>query len=255
MAWYNEENPETLNFVIVGNCSSGHSLLQSSLNAHPSMVCHKNLLSDDESKRQAEHEHYFGESCKVPDWYQPHVLSMEQYLNNKIFDNNLYGEKAIGVCIDYQTLYDGDLWDYLDQKSRLGDFCIIHVVRNPIACYIAQNAKNNQLSSLRAGRFVSYTLNDEKLVSFVRKHIAAEMKVNQLFSDKAVIDYHELLLDFRGTLENLFKFLGLDFSPACIPNRKKESIRNMGDSISNYSALKAELPLDVVDFLETYSLV
>ena len=40
MAWYNEESPETLNFVVVGNDYAGHSLLQASLAAHPNMACH-----------------------------------------------------------------------------------------------------------------------------------------------------------------------------------------------------------------------
>ena len=89
MAWYNEDNPETLNFVIVGNQYSGHYLLQSSLAAHPEIVCHGDLLNKKESIRKTEHENYFGCSDKVPDWFQPHLLSAEQYLNNKIFDNSL----------------------------------------------------------------------------------------------------------------------------------------------------------------------
>jgi len=255
MAWYNEENPEILNFVLVGNCGSGHHFLRSSLNAHPAMVCHADLLSSDESTRKQEHEHYFGASGKFPDWYQPHILSMEQYLNNKIFDNNLHNEKAIGVCIDYQTLYDGDLWEYLDQKCRQGDFCLIHVVRNPVACFVAQNAKSNAANSIKFGDSVNCTVNKEKLIKFVRNHIAAEMKVNQVFTDKVVLDYHELLLDFKGTIENVFSFLGIPFSSACIPNRKNKKVREVANTITNYSMLESELPLDVADFLKPYLLV
>lgn len=255
MAWYNEENPEILNFVLVGNAYSGHSVLQSSLNAHPEMVCHGELLSTSENKRKHEHEQYFGSSDKVLDWYQPHLISMEQYLNNKIFDNNLKGEKAIGVCLNYKTLYEGDLWDYLDQKCRLGDFCLIHVVRNPVACFLEQYSKAKKLQSVGIGAFRSYTVREDMLIKFVRSHVAAEMKVNQMFSDRAVIDYHELVLDFKGTLKNVFDFLDVPFSPACIPNRKNQNIRTIEETVSNYSVLKSELPLDVADFLESHSLV
>lgn len=255
MAWYNEDNPETLNFVIVGNQCSGHELLQSSLAAHPEIVCHGDLLNKKESIRKLEHENYFGCSDKVPDWYQPHLLSAEQYLNNKIFDNGLNNEKAIGVRLDYATLVDDDIWDYLDQKCRAGDFCLIHVTRNPVACFVDYCIANRLVDPIGISSHRSYLLNGNRLSAFVREHIANEMKVNRFFHDRATISYHELMLDFRGTLQNVFKFLGLPFSSACIPNRKRANVKDLRHHISNYSQLESELPLDVLDFFRSPLLV
>ena len=122
MAWYNETDPTTLNFVLVGNYFAGHEILQSSLSKHPSIVCHGDVLNSDDDVRKQVHESYFGDSRHVPDWYRPDVLSAEQYLNNKIFDNQLYGEQAIGVQLHYQDIAANDMWDYLQSKCREGDF-------------------------------------------------------------------------------------------------------------------------------------
>ena len=258
MAWYNEDQPETLNFMVVGNYHSGHDLLQACLSAHPSMICHGDVLHPDEAIRKEEHEEYFGDSGKVPDWYQPRDLSVEQYLNNKIFDNTLYDEKAVGVRLSYTNFIESDLWDYADQKCRRGDFCLLHVVRNPVACFVdfmSQQQRKGLLDFPVGPSFgQSVSLELLELTNFVRNHLATEIKVNRLCSDRAVIPYHELLLDFKSTLQQIFKFLELPYSPACVPNKKKIQTKDMRSRISNWQQLKAELPLDVRDVLESPTL-
>jgi len=257
MAWYNEEHPETLNYMVIGNCNAGHELLQASLTVHPKMVCHGDLLHIDEDIRRTEHEDYFGDSGKVPDWYQPKQLSVEQYLNNKIFDNTLFDEKAVGVKVDYSTFVKNDLWDFAAERCRVGDFCLLHVTRNPIACYFEYQGKLKQLgySDSPFNRFnsISY-LDPEELVTFVRDHLANEIKINRLCSDRAVIPYHELVLDFKGTLEQVCTFLGVQFSSACIPNRKRLKIQDIKGRIGNWTQLQAELPVDVKDVLNSPTL-
>jgi hypothetical protein len=258
MAWYNEDQPETLNFMVVGNCHSGHDLLQACLSAHPTMVCHGDVLHPDEALRKEEHEAYFGDSGKVSDWYQPKDLSVEQYLNNKIFDNMLFDEKAVGVRLSYDNFLKADLWDYAEQKCRQGDFCILHVARNPVACFVDYMAENRRKGLLDFPVTPSFghsvSLEPEELTHFVRDHLATELKVNRLCGDRAVIPYHELLLDSKGTLQQIFKFLDLPYSPACVPNRKKIHTRDMKSRISNWHHLKAELPIDVRDVLESPTL-
>jgi hypothetical protein len=256
MAWYNEETPETLNFMVVGNYHSGHELLQAALSAHPNMVCHGGLLHSDAAVRQAAHEDYFGGSGRVPDWYQPYAISVEQYLTNKIFDNGLNGEKAIGVQLDYQSFIDGDLWEYVEQKCRCGDFCLLHVTRNPVACFVDQKqaewrARMSEEAKFRleSGRMVCP--DPAELSTFVRNHLANELKINRLCRDRAVIPYHELLLDFKSSLQQSVKFLGVPFSPACITNQKRINMKHTKSYIGNWTRLQAELPLDVLGSLQS----
>lgn len=246
MAWYNDDNPETLNFVLTGNHHSGYGLLQASLNAHPRMVCHGDVLHPNESVRKTEHESYFNYGGKFSDYFVPQHLSVEQYLNNKIFDNTLNEEKAVGVKINYDTFRDYDLWDYIDQRSRRGDFCVVHVTRNPVACFVAkQQALGLDVPFVGSAVYVDA----KALTDFCRNHSAVSMKLDRYCPDRAIIPYHELLLDFRGVLERLFEFLELDFSPACIPNHRKVQRREIRYRVANWTDLQEKVPADVREFV------
>jgi len=258
MAWYSEDQPEVLNFIVVGNHYSGHDLLRSSLSAHPSMVCHGNLLHCDEETRRTLHEDYFGDSGKVPSWYLPKLISVEHYLNNKVFDNNVNDEKAVGVQLSYANFIKNDLWDYADQKCRSGDFCILHMTRNPVACFVdveqnrpKKSRKNTPLQF--APSWVS-EIDPHELTTFVREHLANEIKINRVCGDRAVISYHELIRDLKGSLKQIFDFLEVPYSPACVPNSKQIDMRDIRSRIGNWQQLLDELPLDVLDMLESPTL-
>jgi len=247
MAWYNEENPETLNFVLVGNHHSGYGLVQAALSAHPIMVCHGDVFHPNVNIRKTEHERYFGPSGKFEDYFVPQRLSAEQYLNNKIFDNTLNGEKTVGVKISYDTFRDYDLWDYIDQRSRQGDFCVVHVRRNPVACFIArQQALGLDVPFVGSAIYVD----SNALTDFCRNHVATSIKLDRYCPDRVIVPYHELLLDFRGVLERLFEFLEVDFSPACIPNHRKVQRREIRQRVANWKDLQERVPADIREFIE-----
>lgn len=257
MAWYNEDSLETLNFMVAGNAECGHDLLQASLSAHPEIICHGDVLHKAEALRKTEHEEYFGASGRVPDWYVPGYLSMEQYLNNKIFDNTLYEEQAVGVKVEYQHFIDQDLWDYTIRKCRQGDFCLVHVQRNPVACfvdYMRSGAWPHNLGPLRVSQN-SVRVDPELLTTFVRNHLSTALKVDGLCEDRVVVNYHELILDFRGTIEKLFKYLDIPYSSACTPNLKVIRRRDVRSAVSNWEQLQRELPSDVREHLESPTLL
>jgi hypothetical protein len=255
MAWYNEDTPEKLNFMVAGNNHSGYGLLQSALAAHPSIICHGDILHEDDKVRRKEHEAYFGPSGKVADHFVPTHLSLEQYLNNKIFDNTLYGEKAVGVKINYRSMLQYDLWEYIDQKYRCGDFCILHVVRNPVACYISwkQRQGHEGLAAQAAVNAPMY-VDPCDLTAFVRDHVSAMLKINKLCPDRVVVPYHELLLNFRQILERIFEFIELDFNPVCIPNRRRVHHKDIKARIANWFQVREAVPPDVLEFVDCPSL-
>lgn len=255
MAWYNEDQPEKLNFMVAGNVHSGYGLLQAALAAHPSIVCHGDVLHEDDKIRKREHEAYFGPCGKVADHFVPTHLSLEQYLNNKIFDNTLHNEKAVGVKIGYKNMLQYDLWEYIDQKYRCGDFCILHVMRNPVACFASWKQRQglDGLASQLATTKPIY-LDPAELTAFVRDHVSAMMKINRLCPDRVVVPYHELLLNFRNVLERIFTFLEIPFSPACIPNRQKVWRKDVKARIANWIQVRENVPPDVLAFVDCPSL-
>ena len=104
------------------------------------------------------------------------------------------------------------------------------------------------------GSRLSVTVDPELLTDFVRKHFSVAMKINRLCDDRAIVPYHELLLDFRGTLETLFSYLGIRFSPACIPNLYRIQKRDMRDLVSNWVQLQDQLAYDVREHLDSLML-
>jgi len=249
MAWYNEENPSTLNYVLAGNHHSGYGMLQSALAAHPRMICHGEILHADESVRKEEHEAYFGPSGRLADHFMPTQISVEQYLNNKIFDNTLFNEKSVGVKLNYDCIRNYDLWEYLDQKTRRGDFCILHVERNPVACFVAWKHQQGR-DGLARNKTAPIYADPTELTQFVRDHLATVAKLEQLCTDRLAIKYHELLLDFRGVLHKVFKFLEIKFSPACIPNQRQVRRQSVRSRVANWTALQFEVPNDVRELLK-----
>jgi hypothetical protein len=248
MAWYDDRSTKTLNFVLVGGYSAGQELLQTSLSRHPLIVCHGPLLSGDNESRKSRHESYFGDSGHVPDWYRPDNLSAEQYFNNKIFDNALHGEQVIGVQLSYQDIVVYDLWDYLQSRCRDGDFCLLHVVRNPVACFIDHLNSTGQPGQLSC-------LDSTTLTSFVREHKAAEIKLNRVFDDKLVIPYHELLLDFQGSLRLVLQYLECPSNSACILRGAYNGGQPMQSYVSNWVQAWPQLPQDVLEVLTSSTLL
>lgn len=240
MPWYKDNNTTSLNFMIVGHFNSGYGLLQSALNQHSQIVCHGDILHADSKIRKQEHEQYFGDSGKVPDWFVQGSISVEQYLNNKIFDNALHEEKAVGVKLNYRHFMDYDLWDYTNQKYRKGDFCLVHVTRNPLACYLAYRQSQTRKPAI--------FLDEQELIDFVRFHEAAENKINRLSRDRVVVPYRELVLNYEAVLKNVLEFLELEPEP-CSPYVLPLVKPNVFQRISNWAILKDSLPADVRQYI------
>lgn len=255
MAWYNDTHEENLlNFVIVGNDFSGHRLVFEALSIHPEIACHADLLATDSEVRKESHERYFGTTDKVPDWFQPHLLSAEQYLNNKIFDNNINKENAIGVLLSYSDFSNYDIWDFVTQKCRLGDFCVIHVMRNPVACYVDLMTRAVNSCKTETNRLKKVSLNPKSLTSFVSNHVADSMKINRICDDIGIIPYHELVLDYSGTIESLLNFLDMPFHDPCVSGSPYGEFNSVLERIANDAFLKVKLPLDVLDYYNSSDL-
>jgi|TARA_R110000824_G_scaffold82768_9_gene207467 hypothetical protein len=261
------EAPEVLNFVITGQLECGASLLREALNRHSMLICHGDLLAEDDASRRVHHESYFGPSGNTPDWLVAGHISGEQYLTNKIFDNPLRGEKAIGVKIPYSRVYAYDLWDYLSNRCLVGDFCMIQVKRNPVACFVSiqqrcpvfPNLATPQESSFeRELREISdlppppppplLQLDIDELVSFVRQHAAADEKIARVCDDRLEINYSELIYDFPNVFQETLKFLGMPServkSPICIKGA------GAGHRLTQWRHLRDKVPHDIRSYFE-----
>lgn len=245
MPWF-DENKSNTNFILIGNSYAGAGLLHHCLSTHPEIVCHADLLHDNEQVRKSKHESYFGDSAQAFDWFVPAQISAEQYLANKIFDNNLHDEKTIGVMLTYPEVAKYDLWHFINQMYRIGDFYLIHVTRNPVACFLVQELTKSKLKR-------NLDINEANLIKFVRDHLAFELKINELSDDKIVIPYHELIMDYKGVMASLLPFMEVNHNKL---SKTKLSVvqQNLRSSISNLNWLRDRLPSDVLEQLDSFLL-
>ena len=245
MAWYHDTPQTTLNFVLVGNQYSGFGLLQRALTLQPGLVCHGDLLHENETLRRAEHEKYFGQPGKGVEHFVLDRLSAEQYLSNKIFDNGLKSEQVIGVKLGYDVIRNHDLWDYLYQQHHKGDFCLVHVQRNPVACFVAKQQALEQNETV----FVDV----DALIAFCRQHRADAAKLNQICRDRAVISYHELVSEFSKVMAMLMRYLDSELTVACLPEAPTTR-RTIRQRIANWRELQEKGTHDLLEFLNDKTL-
>src|SRR5262245_34441108 len=141
-----------LNFVIAGEHRSGVAVAQTALDCTPGVVCHGDLLFDEhggpeeqEAVRRDAHESYFGRpadpeaATRAPEWFSARYEHPNpcRYLTDQVFDHPCGGEDHVGVRLLYPQIVKYDLFDYLEGRYREGDFCLVHVLRNPLACLIS----------------------------------------------------------------------------------------------------------------------
>lgn len=247
-----------LNFIVTGQQRCGAAVIQTSVNSHPNAVCHGDLLHSDPQIRRGHHEDYFGKQrdTKVPDWCSQ-VTSPEQYLTAKIFDNNLHGERAIGVKVLYPVLRENDLWDYFASWCRLGDFCLIHVNRNPLACYVSlkqaertnvwQQAINDKTTGDQP---TPISIDADELISYCRWHAALQRKVHAMCDDRLEISYRELYLNYREVMQEVFSYLELPPYPDVSPGVRRLKNRDIRNRVINFAEARLQVPPDVQAFFD-----
>lgn len=255
---------QTLNFVCVGQVRAGTSIVQSSISDHPRAVCHADLFHPDNNVRKKSHQAYFGRSRnadKLPNWFVPGV-SPNQYIRHTIFDNPLHGESVVGFRVHYPQIVGWDLCDIFDACCREGDFGIVHVTRNPVACFVSlkqaevsnvwyRSTDDSPLSSSPA----PISLDPAELTAFVRNHEAVHRKVNAACDYGVEVTYKELLTDYTNAMRRVFRCLEIDGEVPVRPSSRRLRNRLMRQRILNLDALKRTCPSDVRVWLNAEDLV
>lgn len=253
-----------INFVLAGNVRSGASAIQSSLSQTPGVICHGDLLyhnGDDEKSdvvRRAAHESYFGPCAdpkRLPEWCKIGEGNPCRYLNEQIFDNPSGGEKVVGVRLDYETINNYDLYELINDRERDGDFCMLHLIRNPVACYVskvqAERSKVWSMSVNDSPQLASpppIRIDVEELLTFCRQHEQRRRRLSEACRDALTINYYEVVYDFPAVMRKVLRFLerpGVAPAPACRRLRNHDFPKR----VLNFLDLRITAPKEVRDLL------
>lgn len=252
----------TLNFLLVGELRSGLTVVASTLNNRTDVVCHTDVLivrddvNEETALRRAAHEAYFGKAKspdKFPEWLIRGQTNPLQYLSHALFDNPRHGEQAIGARVCYSLFREWELAEFCDRKASEGDFCVIHVRRNPVACFVSQlQAKRTGLWSQPVGAPPSLyppavSLDLDELVPFCRQHAATAQQVKAgAGRDLLEIRYFDLFASYQDTMARICDFLELgDAHCPASPGVQRLSNKPLDERISNWDRLQREAPSDV----------
>lgn len=206
----------TLNFLVVGPARGGAGVVQAAAHAHRLAACPPGLFAAADEDRRAAHEAYYGPAADdPPGWFAGPECNLERYLRRVVFDNPQRGEAACGAHLSYDVLARYDLFDLLRELTAEGDFCVVHVVRNPVACYVSRlQAERSGVWRLPAGaeagpRPNPVVVGAEELTAAVRAHDTCEAKVRAHAADCLTVRYADLLFRPADALARVGKFLDL----------------------------------------------
>jgi hypothetical protein len=252
-----------LNFVVTGNVRSGTAVVQTTLSKRAGVVCHSEVFHPDKDARKEAHASYFGSAGpnRSPGHFVEGLVSPCQYLAHSVLDNPVNGEQAVGVKLCYRDVARFELAEFFASRCREGDFCLVHVTRNPVACFVSlKQATRTGLWTRPAGSPPGpsprpETLDPDELVAFCREHEATAARVRASCEDILEVAYRDLCLDYAATMYRVFDFLELPASPRRpSPGCLRLANLPMPRRINDLARLRTRLPSDVRGLLDAEDL-
>ena len=239
---------QCLNFVLIGEVRAGTYPLHTALAVTSSIAAHAHLLHTDVQTRAKAYMSYF-KNQGVP--FNPEENSAHYFLKNRIFDRPLHNETIVGVRITYDQMLKHDLFDFLKEQTNEGDFCVIHVERNPLACFVSKKQADASLSYYQTSRSASNKipnkiwLDGEDLTDFTRDHSRVRDKVNAICHDVCRINYQDLYFDFDSVMNTVLSFLEIPETLIHQPTVYRLPNNTMSERVFQLDKILAELPDDV----------
>lgn len=248
------------NFAVVGQVRSGTAALASSLSGLPTTHCHVGLLDREERVRKHATAAYFGltaeEAAETLDadkvWFTPGATNPYHFLRSQVFDQPRRGEARIGVRLGYDFLGRHQLHDAIEEMYRLGDFCVVHVRRNPAACFISlKQAERHGTWGRMANAADDGTvpppvrLYADELTDFVRAHHAEERRVVAACPDAITVEYRDLCLDYDRQVRRVAAYIEAPCEAVALPSVRRMRNRTMAARVTNFAELVSEVPSDV----------
>ncbi len=223
-----------LNFLLIGECRSAASAVVDLLNNHGAAVCHAGLFAPTALQRRQAHEGYFGPSpTRRPAWFCAGERELEggrhsnpwEYLDG-VLATTREGERAVGLHLDYDTVARHQLYEFIAALTARGDFCVVHLVRNPVACLVSrQQAQDSNYWVSYRGESLRYTplavsLPADQVFDFAERSCVVRDKVAAAASDAVEVHYQDLVGHFDRVAGRLFQFLELPPArPVCRTRR------------------------------------
>jgi hypothetical protein len=170
-----------------------------------------------------------------------------------VFDHPKKGEAAVGCHLPYATVRRYELYELLAIRCREGDFCLVHVVRNPVAAFVSLKqaeksgvATRGWLDRVPNQRPAPIRLDPAELTEFCRTYEATRGKVKAACDDALEVRYADLLMHYQDTMQKVFEFLELPPRPEMArPSCRRLRNGEVRERVTNLAEVRAAVPSDV----------
>lgn len=224
---------EGLRYLLVGDSRSGMLAVANVIDNHKQAACYIDLFSKEAQARKEAHETYFGKSrFGQPEWFclgdevleGGHYSNPVEYLTHCLRD----GKPGVsGICVPYGVIRRYELYETITEFAHRGDFCLLHMVRNPLECLVSQLQAEQTGVWRRFGRlrdknavYMPVQPKPPQVEQFIDEHVITRDKLLRCTSDSAEIYYVDFVRAFGHVCRRLFEFLELPTrKPVCRSRR------------------------------------
>ena len=216
-----------LNFLLVGVRGSGVRVLSDTINLHPDVHCFRSGLLDlDPRIRAEEMNRVFGRFIDLQ------LVSPEILLEHWIMQGLGIERDAIGIALYYDQMEQFGLWDWCSAMTNMGDFCVLQLCRNPLACLVSATQTPS-----RDGLPTPVHVQPGQAAQWCAKVLECEARLRRCCPDRAEIEHVEFVLDPIGTMRKICWFLERDYEYVVKPRTVRPPNWELSRRISNFSEL------------------
>lgn len=248
-----------LNFALVGQQRSGLSIVSRMLNNHCTVACHENLLHVNPTIRRMNHVACFGEDDLTWPPDKEGDFSHVSMLRHGVFNLTRFGASVVGFCTTYDQIAGKQLHEAFEEWWREGSFCLIHVDRNPISCFVSLMQANE------SGIWKNYVTRPEKnlpvyvdkdeLLQFIEMHRRVRYRTLIACEDNVQLHYRDLLYHTGIVAERLCEFLQIRPCDLTFIAQSVYGRLPMKDRILNFKTLSVSVPREIQSLFDESELV
>jgi hypothetical protein len=233
-------------FIIICPARTGSTMLMHSLNSHPEIICHGEVMAP-ENRADLVGLNFHIESPLRDKLTQLREQDPISFLDNFVLHPGSYG--AVGLKFKYEELSLPSYKAVLDYLISRKDILIIHLTRkNLLKRYLSQaiatqvtnifwiSNQNERPDNVRIRLDAQECLNEFKFMEERQQRFRGYFQEHRMVE----LTYEDLLTEYESAMEKIQNFLGVKLQKLIIPGEKILS-DNLEDIIENFSELKGYL--------------
>lgn len=180
----------------------------------------------------------------------------KKFLFHRIWDRPTRGETHIGVRIGYSQVSSTDIVETLLEAETRGDFCTIHVDRNPVVSYVSsEQARQSGYVARQSGSAAKHThtrpvlVEIDPLVEYIHNYEQVKHRLRRDCRDVLWVPYESLVDHPRRVMRMVSDYLELP-QKRMAADFVRLKHKDLPRRITNWNEVKSTRNRDVLRYLQ-----